>query len=135
VSVKHRWVILTPFQTRVYEKLRFERVRKSQLNGEDLRDRWHNALKNLDDDVEIDPEDIKMRVTYCHFGLFGSANMNDRIVGYTHLTLKRILCSDGRKFRREYRRSFKKDTYPLSSKGQPQVRLRKSIETCTRCNI
>jgi salicylate hydroxylase len=49
-------------QTRVYEKLRFERVRKSQLNGEDLRDRWHNALKNLDDDVEIDPEDIKMRV-------------------------------------------------------------------------
>ncbi len=32
------------------------------MNGEDLRDRWHNALKNLDDDVEIDPEDIKMRV-------------------------------------------------------------------------
>ncbi|PMD43478.1 FAD/NAD(P)-binding domain-containing protein [Hyaloscypha variabilis F] len=50
-----------PLATRVYEKLRFERVRKSQLNGEDLRDRWHNALKNLDDDVEIDPEDIKMR--------------------------------------------------------------------------
>lgn len=32
------------------------------MNGEDLRDRWHNALKSLDDDVEIDPEDIKMRV-------------------------------------------------------------------------
>jgi salicylate hydroxylase len=55
---------LTIFQTRVYEKLRFERVRKSQLNGEDLRDRWHSALKILDDDVEIDPEDIKMRVSH-----------------------------------------------------------------------
>jgi salicylate hydroxylase len=33
------------------------------LNGEDIRDRWHNALKNLDEDVEIDPEDVKMRVS------------------------------------------------------------------------
>tara|TARA_R110002060_G_scaffold7605_4_gene11403 strand:+ start:1961 stop:2134 length:174 start_codon:yes stop_codon:yes gene_type:complete len=46
----------------VYEKLRFERVRQSQRNGEDVRDRWHNALKNLDDDVEINPEDVKIRV-------------------------------------------------------------------------
>jgi hypothetical protein len=54
---------LAIFQTRVYEKLRFSRVRQSQLNGEDIRDRWHNALKNLDEDVEIDPEDVKMRVS------------------------------------------------------------------------
>lgn len=26
-----------------------------------MRDRWHNALKNLDEGVEIDPESIKMR--------------------------------------------------------------------------
>ncbi|KAH7393282.1 salicylate hydroxylase [Cadophora sp. MPI-SDFR-AT-0126] len=50
-----------PLATRVYEKLRFERVRQPQRNGEDVRDRWHNALKNLDDDVEIDPEDVKIR--------------------------------------------------------------------------
>ena len=49
-------------QTRVYEKLRFARVRQSQLNGEDVRDRWHNVLKNLDDDVEIDPEEVKIKV-------------------------------------------------------------------------
>ena len=46
----------------MYEKLRFERVRQSQRNGEDVRDRWHNALKNLDDDVKINPEDVKIRV-------------------------------------------------------------------------
>lgn len=51
------------FQTRVYEKLRFARVRQSQLNGEDVRDRWHNALRNLDDNIEINPEDVKMRVS------------------------------------------------------------------------
>jgi hypothetical protein len=28
-----------------------------------VRDRWHNALKNLDDDVEIDPEDVKIKVS------------------------------------------------------------------------
>jgi salicylate hydroxylase len=48
-------------QTRVYEKLRFGRTRLSQGNGEDLRDRWHNALKNLDQGAEIDPESVKMR--------------------------------------------------------------------------
>jgi salicylate hydroxylase len=26
-----------------------------------VRDRWHNALKDLDDGVEIDPESVKMR--------------------------------------------------------------------------
>ena len=60
----------------MYEKLRFERVRKSQLNGEDLRDRWHNALKNLDDDVEIDPEDIKMRVSIPGTGLSPPADVS-----------------------------------------------------------
>lgn len=33
----------------------------SQLNGEELRDRWHNALKDLDRNVEIDPEDVKIK--------------------------------------------------------------------------
>jgi salicylate hydroxylase len=32
------------------------------LNGEDVRDRWHNALKNLDDDVEINPDDVEIKV-------------------------------------------------------------------------
>lgn len=50
-----------PLATRVYEKLRFGRTRLSQGNGEDLRDRWHNALKNLDQGTEIDPESVKMR--------------------------------------------------------------------------
>jgi salicylate hydroxylase len=50
-----------PLATRVYEKLRFDRTRKSQTNGEDVRDRWHNALKNLEDGAEIDPEEVKMR--------------------------------------------------------------------------
>ncbi|CAG8961316.1 hypothetical protein HYFRA_00013777 [Hymenoscyphus fraxineus] len=49
------------FKTRTYEKLRFERVRLSQLNGEELRDRWHSVLKDLDRNVEIDPEDVKIR--------------------------------------------------------------------------
>lgn len=31
------------------------------MNGEDLRDRWHNALKNVDEGVEIDPESLKIR--------------------------------------------------------------------------
>ncbi|KAL1871567.1 hypothetical protein VTK73DRAFT_2031 [Phialemonium thermophilum] len=47
--------------TRTYEKLRFPRTRLSQGNGEDLRDRWHNALKNLDEGAEVDPESVKMR--------------------------------------------------------------------------
>lgn len=50
-----------PQQTRVYEKIRFARTRQSQTAGEDLRDRWHNALKNIDEGVEIDPDSIKMR--------------------------------------------------------------------------
>ncbi|KAJ2986226.1 hypothetical protein NUW58_g5125 [Xylaria curta] len=50
-----------PLATRTYEKLRFARTRASQSNGEDLRDRWHNALKDIDDGVEIDPESLKIR--------------------------------------------------------------------------
>lgn len=48
-------------QTRTYEKLRFARTRQSQTNGEDLRDRWHNALKQVNSGIEIDPESVKMR--------------------------------------------------------------------------
>lgn len=47
--------------TRTYEKLRFARTRQSQTNGEDVRDRWHNALKNVDDGIEIDPDSVKIR--------------------------------------------------------------------------
>jgi salicylate hydroxylase len=48
--------------TRAYEKLRFPRVRISQTHGKDLRDRWHNVLKNVDENVEIDPEMVKIKV-------------------------------------------------------------------------
>ena len=48
-------------QTRTYEKLRFARTRQSQTNGEDLRDRWHSALKNVNEGIDIDPESVKMR--------------------------------------------------------------------------
>ncbi|KAK3372668.1 hypothetical protein B0H63DRAFT_551517 [Podospora didyma] len=47
--------------TRAYEKLRFPRTRVSQTHGEDLRDRWHNVLKNVDQDIEIDPEMVKIK--------------------------------------------------------------------------
>ncbi|KAK4170998.1 6-hydroxynicotinate 3-monooxygenase [Triangularia setosa] len=47
--------------TRAYEKLRFPRVRVSQTHGEDLRDRWHNVLKNVDDNVQVDPELVKIK--------------------------------------------------------------------------
>ncbi|KAK0730159.1 hypothetical protein B0H67DRAFT_25047 [Lasiosphaeris hirsuta] len=47
--------------TRAYEKLRFPRTRVSQTHGEDLRDRWHNVLKNVDGDIEIDPEMVKIK--------------------------------------------------------------------------
>ncbi|KAF2015129.1 FAD/NAD(P)-binding domain-containing protein [Aaosphaeria arxii CBS 175.79] len=47
--------------TRSYEKLRFGRTRLSQLNGEDLRDRWHGILKSVDEDRDIDPEDVKIK--------------------------------------------------------------------------
>jgi salicylate hydroxylase len=50
-----------PVATRTYEKLRFPRIRVSQTHGEDLRDRWHNVLKNVEDDVEIDPEMVKIK--------------------------------------------------------------------------
>ncbi|KAI0203407.1 salicylate hydroxylase [Astrocystis sublimbata] len=50
-----------PLATRTYEKLRFARTRASQRNGEDLRDRWHTALKGVDEGVEIDPESLKIR--------------------------------------------------------------------------
>lgn len=49
-------------QTRVYEKLRFDRVRKCQLNGEDVRDRWHSALRTAEAGEEINPEDVMIRV-------------------------------------------------------------------------
>lgn len=41
--------------------MRFSRTRQSQTAGEDLRDRWHNALKNLEEGVEPDPDSVKMR--------------------------------------------------------------------------
>ncbi|KAF2865187.1 hypothetical protein BDV95DRAFT_632535 [Massariosphaeria phaeospora] len=47
--------------TRCYEKIRFPRTRMSQRNGEDLRDRWHGALKTVEEDKEIDPEDVKIK--------------------------------------------------------------------------
>ncbi|KAK4545700.1 hypothetical protein LTR36_002654 [Oleoguttula mirabilis] len=50
-----------PTWTRTYEKLRFARTRQSQTNGEDLRDRWHNALKDVNEGIEIDPESVMMR--------------------------------------------------------------------------
>jgi len=50
--------------TRTYEKLRFPRTRVSQTHGEDLRDRWHNVLKDVTDgDVEIDPEMVKIKAS------------------------------------------------------------------------
>ncbi|KAK5130890.1 hypothetical protein LTR08_001553 [Meristemomyces frigidus] len=50
-----------PLATRTYEKLRFARTRQSQTNGEDIRDRWHSALKDANEGIEIDPESVKMR--------------------------------------------------------------------------
>lgn len=51
--------------TRVYEKLRFPRTRVSQTHGEDLRDRWHNLLKNEGrGNGPIDPEMVKIKVCY-----------------------------------------------------------------------
>lgn len=49
-------------QTRVYEKLRFDRVRKCQKNGEDVRDRWHSALRILEAGEKLDPDQVKIRV-------------------------------------------------------------------------
>jgi salicylate hydroxylase len=50
-----------PLATRTYEKLRFVRTRQSQTNGEDLRDRWHSALRSVNEGIEIDPESVMMR--------------------------------------------------------------------------
>ncbi|KAF2792924.1 FAD/NAD(P)-binding domain-containing protein [Melanomma pulvis-pyrius CBS 109.77] len=47
--------------TRCYEKLRFGRTRESQTNGEDLRERWHNVLKGVDEEREVDPEEVKIK--------------------------------------------------------------------------
>jgi hypothetical protein len=112
--------------------LRFERVRKSQLNGEDLRDRWHNALKNLDDNVEIDPEDIKMRVSVPNPKLLTPADIfaNYRIDGCIRLMLKRIPYSDGKRSRRKCRKNFRLDTYLLYSRRLLQFRLHKFIDRC-----
>lgn len=41
--------------------MRFARTRQSQTAGVDVRDRWHNALKNLNEGVEVDPDSVKMR--------------------------------------------------------------------------
>ncbi|EXJ95671.1 hypothetical protein A1O1_00793 [Capronia coronata CBS 617.96] len=50
-----------PLATRVYEKLRFPRVRRAQTNGEDLRDRWHSALDKVGEGEEIDPDSILIK--------------------------------------------------------------------------
>lgn len=47
--------------TRAYEKLRFGRTRLSQGNGEDLRDRWHGAIKDVEEEREIEPESVMIR--------------------------------------------------------------------------
>lgn len=120
----------------MYEKLRFERVRKSQLNGEDIRDRWHNALKNLDDNVEIDPETVKMRVSVPNLGLIPSANafVNDRTDGCIRLMLKRILCSDGKRSRRKYRKNSKRGTFLHYSKRLLRFRHHRFIDrSAMRC--
>ncbi|KIW69392.1 hypothetical protein PV04_05271 [Phialophora macrospora] len=47
--------------TRVYEKIRFPRVRRAQTNGEDLRDRWHSALDRIGEGGEIDPDSLLIK--------------------------------------------------------------------------
>jgi len=47
--------------SRSYERLRQPRVREAQKCGEDLRDRWHSALKSLDHGQDIDPDSILMK--------------------------------------------------------------------------
>lgn len=52
-------------------------MRQAQLNGEDVRDRWHNCLKDLDDGKEIDPDDVKMKVSpNCINQLMSTLNRN-----------------------------------------------------------
>ena len=95
-----------------------------------MRDRWHNALKNLDDDVEIDPEDVKIRVSVLNTELLRFANevVTDRIDGYIHLMLKRIPYSDGKRSRRKCQRSFEQGTYLLFSMRLPRSKLPRSTE-------
>ncbi|OCT47683.1 monooxygenase [Cladophialophora carrionii] len=50
-----------PLATRVYEKIRFPRVRRAQTNGEDLRDRWHSALDRIGEGGEIDPASLLIK--------------------------------------------------------------------------
>src|SRR5271154_4663272 len=52
-----------PLATRTFERLRYQRVRNAQLCGEDVRDRWHNALKQVNHGEHIDPESLHMRVS------------------------------------------------------------------------
>lgn len=85
-------------QTRVYEKLRFDRVRQSQLSGEDLRNRWHNALKLLRDGEQLDPDDIKIKVGINGFLLIRlSSDELLRIGGCTPSMPKQIPEIDGMK--------------------------------------
>jgi hypothetical protein len=95
-----------------------------------VRDRWHNALKNLDDDVEIDPEDVKIKVSILNTELlrFADEVVIDRIDGYIHLMLKRIPYSDGKRSRRKCQRSFEQGTYLLFSMRLPRSKLPKFTE-------
>ncbi|EPQ55308.1 monooxygenase [Gloeophyllum trabeum ATCC 11539] len=47
-----------PMAVRAYEKIRYERVRRAQLLGEETRDMWHKADF---DKVKQDPEKIKLK--------------------------------------------------------------------------
>ncbi|KZT51429.1 FAD/NAD(P)-binding domain-containing protein [Calocera cornea HHB12733] len=47
--------------TLTYERMRYARVLKTQKTGEDLRIRWHNALKKVQKGEHIEPDSIKMR--------------------------------------------------------------------------
>lgn len=77
-SQAERDVLLIQDQARTYEKLRFDRVRSSQTNGEDVRDRWHNALKNVNEGMEIDPETVKVCI-YHHVEEGSRSHISDQI--------------------------------------------------------
>lgn len=83
----------------MYEKLRFDRVRKCQRNGEDIRDRWHSALKKLEAGERLNPEDVMMRVIL-RFRLYNVVtNEYNRIVGCIRLMRRPIRSKGGRKSR------------------------------------
>lgn len=94
-----------------------------------MRDRWHNALKNLDD-VEIDPEDVKIKVSVLSTELirFADEVVIDRIDGCIHSMLKRIPYSDGKRSRRKCQRNFEQGTYLLFSMRLPRSKLHRSTE-------